>query len=135
MDGTGASATGPGRGTAPLAYFWGDDAYGLDAALEAFRADTTRFPDGPPERWRPETDRGEPARLLGEIRERLGTGSMFGSGSVAIDPAIRHQMIAEAAYLRAETRGFSAGDPIDDWLAAEQEVDSLLTERATQITQ
>lgn len=56
-------------------------------------------------------------------------------GGVAIDPAIRHQMIAEAAYLRAETRGFSAGDPIDDWLAAEQEVDSLLTERATQVTQ
>lgn len=78
------SATSQGRGTAPLAYFWGDDAYGLDAALEAFRADTNRFPDGPPERWRPETDRGEPARLLGEIRERLGTGSMFGSGSVAI---------------------------------------------------
>ena len=84
METSRASATAPPRGTAPLAYFWGDDAYGLEAALEAFRADTARFPDGPPERWRPETDRGEPARLLGEIRERLGTGSMFGSGSVAI---------------------------------------------------
>ena len=84
METTRASATAPGRGNAPLAYFWGDDAYGLDAALEAFRADPARFPDGPPERWRPEVDRGEPARLLGEIRERLGTGSMFGSGSVAI---------------------------------------------------
>ncbi len=84
MDTTRAAATAPGRGTAPLAYFWGDDAYGLEAALDAFRSDPNRFPEGPPERWRPETDRGEPARLLGEIRERLGTGSMFGAGSIAI---------------------------------------------------
>lgn len=78
MDGTGASATGPGRGTAPLAYFWGDDAYGLEAAVDAFRKDPSRFPGGEPERWRPEADGRDPARLLGEIRERLATGSMFG---------------------------------------------------------
>jgi DNA polymerase III delta subunit len=84
METSRGSATAPPRGTAPLAYFWGDDAYGLEAALDAFRADPNRFPDGPPERWRPETDRGDPARLLGEIRERLATGSMFGAGSVAI---------------------------------------------------
>jgi len=79
-----ASATAPPRGTAPLAYYWGDDSYGLDAALEAFRSDSARFPEGTPDRWRPETDRGDPVRLLGEIRERLATGSMFGAGSVAI---------------------------------------------------
>jgi DNA polymerase-3 subunit delta len=84
MQSSRVSATAPPRGTAPLAYFWGDDAYGLDAAVDAFRADPNRFPEGAPERWRPETDRGEPARLLGEIRERLGTGSMFGAGSIAI---------------------------------------------------
>ena len=78
------SATAPPRGTAPLAYFWGDDAYGLDAALDAFRTDARRFPDGPPERWRPDAERTDPARLLGEIRERLATGTMFGSGSVAV---------------------------------------------------
>ena len=77
-------ATAPPRGTAPLAYYWGDDAYGLDAAVDAFRADPSRFPDGSPERWRPETERTEPGRLLGEIRERLATGSMFGGGSLAI---------------------------------------------------
>jgi len=77
-------ATAPPSAAAPLAYFWGDDAYGLDAAVDAFRADTTRFPDGAPERWRPETERTEPGRLLGEIRERLATGSMFGGGSLAI---------------------------------------------------
>lgn len=35
-------------------------------------------------------------------------------------------MIAEAAYFRALARGFQGGDPIDDWLAAEAEVNRLL---------
>lgn len=77
-------ATAPARGTAPLAYFWGDDAYSLDAAADAFRNDAGRFPEGAPERWRPDVDRGDPGRLLGELRERLGTGTMFGAGSLAI---------------------------------------------------
>src|SRR6185295_3714869 len=77
-------ATAPPHASAPLAYFWGDDAYALDAAVEAFRADPARFPDGAPERWRPEAERTEPGRLLSEIRERLATGSMFGGGSLAI---------------------------------------------------
>lgn len=34
----------------------------------------------------------------------------------------RHRMIAEAAYLRAEARGFR-GDPLEDWLQAEAEID------------
>ena len=96
-----SQATGPARGTAPLAYFWGDDAYGLDAALEAFRNDASRFPDGPPERWRPD-ERLDPARLLGEIRERLATGSMFGGGSVAIlrgPGALTRSNDAKAAFL------------------------------------
>lgn len=63
-----------------------------------------------------------------------GTRASRGDGG-GIDPVIRHQMIAEAAYLRAQARGFGDGDPMDDWLAAEQEVDTLLAERATQLTQ
>jgi DNA polymerase III delta subunit len=78
------ATTASGRGTAPLAYYWGDDAYGLDAAVESFRNDVGRFPDGAPERWRPEAERTEPGRLLGELRERLATGAMFGGGSLAI---------------------------------------------------
>jgi hypothetical protein len=38
----------------------------------------------------------------------------------------RRAMIAEAAYLRAERRGFVGGDEVEDWLAAEAEVDALL---------
>ena len=32
------------------------------------------------------------------------------------------QLIAEAAYYRAERRGFAPGQEIEDWLAAEKEV-------------
>ncbi|MHB8453885.1 MAG: DUF2934 domain-containing protein [Acidiferrobacterales bacterium] len=38
----------------------------------------------------------------------------------------RHQLIAETAYYRAERRGFAAGDPVADWLAAEAEVEGRL---------
>jgi hypothetical protein len=31
-------------------------------------------------------------------------------------------MIAEAAYFRAQRRGFQGGNPVDDWLVAEAEV-------------
>jgi uncharacterized protein (DUF2267 family) len=40
----------------------------------------------------------------------------------------RKQMIAEAAYFRAERRGFSGGSFLADWLQAESEVDSQLRE-------
>jgi hypothetical protein len=36
----------------------------------------------------------------------------------------RRSMIAEAAYLLAEQRGFEAGRELDDWLRAEQEIDT-----------
>jgi hypothetical protein len=35
----------------------------------------------------------------------------------------REARIAEAAYWRAERRGFAAWQELDDWLAAEKEVD------------
>ncbi|MCB1596537.1 MAG: DUF2934 domain-containing protein [Gammaproteobacteria bacterium] len=43
-----------------------------------------------------------------------------------ISPEERFQMISEAAYFRAEQRGFLVGDDLADWLAAEAEVDALL---------
>ena len=38
----------------------------------------------------------------------------------------RRQLIAEAAYFRAERRGFQPGNELEDWLAAEIEIDALL---------
>jgi len=43
-----------------------------------------------------------------------------------LTPELRHALIAEAAYLRAERRGFAPGGETEDWLAAEVEVDALL---------
>lgn len=41
-------------------------------------------------------------------------------------------MIAEAAYFRALARRFQGGDPMDDWLAAEAEINRLLPTPAQQ---
>lgn len=43
-----------------------------------------------------------------------------------VSEEMRRGMIAQAAYLRAERRGFSRGNEVEDWLAAEAEVDALL---------
>lgn len=45
------------------------------------------------------------------------------SGNVGIP---REQRIAEAAYFRAEQRGFSPGNEMSDWLDAEANVDRML---------
>lgn len=42
----------------------------------------------------------------------------------------RHQMICNAAYYRAERRGFTDGSPEQDWLDAEAEVDAMLSDRS-----
>jgi DNA polymerase III delta subunit len=68
----------------PIAYFWGDDGYGLEAAVEAMRRDPARFPDGQPDRWRLQLDPGNPRAGLAQLGERLATGVMFGSGVLAI---------------------------------------------------
>ncbi len=39
---------------------------------------------------------------------------------------LRNAMVRDAAYLRAEARGFEPGHELDDWLAAEHEVDARL---------
>ncbi len=44
----------------------------------------------------------------------------------AVSADDRRTMIAAAAYLRAERRGFTPGHETEDWLAAEVEVDALL---------
>ena len=43
-----------------------------------------------------------------------------------IDQNLRREMIAKAAYYRAERRGFEPGHEAEDWLAAESEVDAAL---------
>jgi hypothetical protein len=40
-----------------------------------------------------------------------------------LETVSRETMIREAAYFRAERRGFAQGAELDDWLAAEAEID------------
>ena len=50
------------------------------------------------------------------------------TATIEISEDVRRGMIAEAAYLRAERRGFTGGHEKEreDWVAAEAEVDALL---------
>lgn len=45
---------------------------------------------------------------------------------VAVSDEQRLAMIAQAAYFHAERRAFAPGGEVEDWLAAEAEVDALL---------
>jgi hypothetical protein len=42
----------------------------------------------------------------------------------------RRSMIAQAAYFRAERRNFAPGNELEDWVAAEAEVDRVLARSA-----
>jgi Protein of unknown function (DUF2934) len=58
---------------------------------------------------------------------RAASTAADGSATTLIDPEQRRALIAEAAYFRAERRGFAPGHEAEDWLAAEIEVDTALT--------
>lgn len=46
--------------------------------------------------------------------------------ATSVDPNLRRQMVAAAAYYIAERRGFAPGHELEDWVAAEAAVDSRL---------
>jgi hypothetical protein len=67
----------------------------------------------------PETAHGdEPAPIDGTWPMHSEPASEGGA-----DGEARHRGIAERAYLRAASRGFEGGKELDDWLAAEAEMD------------
>jgi hypothetical protein len=47
----------------------------------------------------------------------------------AVERAWRDQMIREAAYFRSQHRRPCADKELEDWLAAEQEIDGFLADR------
>ena len=55
-----------------------------------------------------------------------GTGTRRARVDVPAD--VRRKMVADAAYYIAQRRGFQAGDLVADWVAAEAEIDELLTD-------
>lgn len=59
----------------------------------------------------------------------------FARKGIPADPpaaaiAARDRRIAEAAYDRAAARGFVPGHELEDWLAAERDVDAHLADQA-----
>ena len=52
--------------------------------------------------------------------------SIIGLIPTFVEPEQRCSMIAEAAYYRAEHRGFDPGHELEDWVAAEREIDGML---------
>lgn len=57
---------------------------------------------------------------------RAAVKALRGDGETEVTPEERARMIAEAAYYRAERRGFAPGHELEDWLAAEAEIDREL---------
>jgi hypothetical protein len=53
-------------------------------------------------------------------------GATAGNSQTDFSEDERCRMIAEAAYFRAARRGFAPGGELEDWLAAQREVDALL---------
>lgn len=58
--------------------------------------------------------------------KKPGAKAAKGNGQTTLTPEQRFQMICDAAYYRAERRGFVGGNPHEDWLAAEAEIDAMI---------
>ena len=65
---------------------------------------------------------------LETMQERPARNSALTTG---IDAEARQRLIAETAYLIAERRGFENGNPQQDWIDAEKEVDHMLLQVVT----
>ncbi|CAG0941477.1 hypothetical protein GPROT2_01327 [Gammaproteobacteria bacterium] len=68
-----------------------------------------------------------PERLVGARKDvSVKRTVLAGTKKQAMAGEDRHRLIAEAAYFRAEQRGFVPGCELEDWLAAELEICALL---------
>jgi hypothetical protein len=66
--------------------------------------------------------RAEPApRAAAEeaIIDNIERSECLAEGVTQIDPELRHEMIATAAYYIAEQRDFAPGHEVEDWFRAE----------------
>jgi hypothetical protein len=64
----------------------------------------------------------------GAVMQVLEAAQSDLAASMSIDPDLRRQLVAAEAYFRAERRGFTAGNELEDWVAAERAVDSRLAQ-------
>lgn len=67
-----------------------------------------------------------PVRPKRAVKAKTPTAAAAPPAKAHVSDETRRGMIAESAYLRAERRGFAPGGEVEDWIAAEREVDALL---------
>ena len=60
------------------------------------------------------------------ILENMEQAPGYAEGVSAVDPELRHEMIATAAYYIAEQRGFAPGHELEDWYRAQVAIDKEL---------
>lgn len=65
------------------------------------------------------------SNVAGKIKPQPMPAEPVSPGNAGL-PDEREGMIADAAYYRAERRGFAPGNEMEDWLQAETEIDSLI---------
>ncbi len=78
---------------------------------------------------KPATHMGKSKPAAASAKNTVRAGSDSGPASRAHGTGNgedRQEMIAIAAYYRAERRSFDGGDPMLDWLEAEAEIDSMV---------
>jgi hypothetical protein len=74
------------------------------------------------------TDKATPQPASSTVRNAIEGNSLSPDQS---DVDARHRRISEAAYRIAEARGFESGSELDDWLAAERDMDAADQDRLT----
>ena len=80
---------------------------------------------------KPARARQAESRKKAAVREQSGTVESVQTAPSAssVADAARQQMISEAAYYRAQRRGFAPGRELDDWVAAEAEITGYFLEQ------
>ncbi|MEO8063534.1 MAG: DUF2934 domain-containing protein [Pseudomonadota bacterium] len=67
------------------------------------------------------------ARNVAHLADRIRSGGEVAAEAPAfVSPQTRGAMISKAAYLRAAGRGFEPGRELEDWCAAEHEIDARI---------
>ena len=78
---------------------------------------------------RPQPHQPRTVGRVAESAKRAASGAVLRILSLYIVPHVREDRgdsISKLAYLKAERRGFAPGHELEDWLAAEEEVDHRL---------
>jgi DNA polymerase III delta subunit len=70
--------------TVPLAYVWGDDEYAIERVVGEFAGRLAAESGTPLERWDLRVERTRAPGQVADLGERLGTGVMFGGGTLAV---------------------------------------------------